>query len=57
MLVKPYNWLNCPHPKQVILKQVLSSLLKASDTNMLLDNIHQVVSQEQEKLLLSKEVI
>ena len=56
-MVKPYNWLNCPYPKQVILNQVLSSLLNASDNNMLLDNIHQVVSQEQEKLVLSKEVI
>lgn len=44
-------------PKTVILNQMLSSPLKASDTNMLLGNMPQVVSQEQEKLVLSKEVI
>ena len=44
-------------PKTVILNQMLSGPLKASDTNMLLDNMPQVVSQEQEKLVLSKEVI
>lgn len=44
-------------PKTVILNQMLSSPLKASDTNMLLGNMPQVDSQEQEKLVLSKEVI
>ena len=44
-------------PKIVILNQLLSSPLKTSDTNMLLDNMPQVISQEQEKLVLSKEVV
>lgn len=44
-------------PKTVILNQMLSSPLKASDTNMLLGKMPQVDSQEQEKLVLSKEVI